>query len=64
MSIENGGAKAIVKDNAQSYEDSQQTAALLRILALGHKEIEAGRFTAASDVFAELDRVDRGESPA
>ncbi|WP_310630062.1 hypothetical protein [Paraburkholderia sp.] len=32
----------------------QQTLALLKILALGRKEMEAGEVIAAKDVFAEL----------
>jgi hypothetical protein len=31
---------------------------LLRILALGQKEIAEGKFSSATDVFAELDRID------
>ncbi|MFX1695528.1 type II toxin-antitoxin system Phd/YefM family antitoxin [Paraburkholderia sp. A1RO-5L] len=49
----NGEAKVVVQD-AQSYEDMQQTLALLKILALGRKEIEAGHVIPASTVFAEL----------
>ncbi|CAG9249159.1 type II toxin-antitoxin system Phd/YefM family antitoxin [Paraburkholderia unamae] len=57
---QNGEAKVVVQD-AQSYEDMQQTLALLKILTLGRKEIEAGRFTPASEVFAELDQMDKDD---
>lgn len=57
---QNGEAKVVVQD-AQSYEDMQQTLALLKILTLGRKEIEAGRFTPASEVFAELNQMDKDD---
>jgi prevent-host-death family protein len=57
---QNGEAKVVVQD-AQSYEDMQQTVALLKILAMGQKDIEAGNFTPAEEVFAELERMDREE---
>ncbi|MFP3693247.1 type II toxin-antitoxin system Phd/YefM family antitoxin, partial [Burkholderia sp. SIMBA_048] len=41
---QNGEAKVVVQD-AQSYEDMQQTVALLKILAMGQKDIETGNFT-------------------
>lgn len=55
---QNGEAKVVVQD-AQSYEDLQQTVALLKILAMGQKDIEAGHYTPADDVFAELERMDK-----
>ena len=51
---ENGEAKLVVLD-VKSYEEQQQTLALLRILAIGNREIENGQFRSAEDVFAELD---------
>jgi prevent-host-death family protein len=57
---QNGEAKVVVQD-AQSYEDMQQTVALLKILAMGQKDIETGNFTPADEVFAELERMDRDE---
>ncbi|EHP41845.1 prevent-host-death family protein 2 [Cupriavidus basilensis OR16] len=42
-----------------SYEAQRQTTALLKILALGEKEIAQGKVTTAADVFAELDRLDK-----
>ena len=41
-----------------SYERQEATMALLKLLALGRKDIEHGRFRDAEDVFADLDRAD------
>ncbi|WP_413186351.1 type II toxin-antitoxin system Phd/YefM family antitoxin [Paraburkholderia sacchari] len=60
---QNGEAKVVVQD-AQSYEDMQQTLALLKILALGRKEIEAGHVLQASEVFAELEQMDKDDGIA
>jgi prevent-host-death family protein len=51
---QDGEAKLVVMD-VKSYEEQEQTVALLKILALGNKEIEQGKFRLAEDVFAELD---------
>lgn len=50
---QNGEAKAVLQD-VKSYEETQETLALLQILALGQKEIEAGQFRSADEVIAEL----------
>lgn len=47
---QNGEATAVMQDVA-SYEATQETLALLKILALGNRHIEAGRVTAAADAF-------------
>jgi len=39
---QNGEAKAVLQDVA-SYEETQETLALLKILALGSQDVEAGR---------------------
>lgn len=52
---QNGEAKLVVLD-VKSYEAYQETLSLLKILALGQKQIEAGAFRAADDVFADLDK--------
>ena len=39
---QNGEAKAVMQDVA-SYDKTQETLALLKILALGNREIEAGK---------------------
>ena len=53
-----GEAKLIVMD-VRSYEEQAQTVAMLKILALGHREIEQGRFRSAEDVFTALDQDER-----
>lgn len=55
---QNGEAKIVVMD-IQSWEEREETLALLKILAMGNKEIEAGAFRPAADVFADLDKADR-----
>ncbi|MFA5825106.1 MAG: hypothetical protein WC825_03925 [Gallionellaceae bacterium] len=52
---QDGEAKLVVMD-IKSYEEQEQTLALLRMLALGNKEVEQGKFRDAEDVFAELDK--------
>jgi prevent-host-death family protein len=50
---QNGEAKAVVQDIA-SYEQTQETLALLKILALGNRQIEQGMVQPAADVVARL----------
>ena len=50
---QNGEAKAVLQDVA-SFEQTQETLALLKILAIGNQDIEAGRTTPAHDVIARL----------
>ncbi len=50
---QNGEAKAVLQDVA-SYEQTQETLALLKILALGAQDIEASRTTPARAVVARL----------
>ncbi|WP_432262443.1 type II toxin-antitoxin system Phd/YefM family antitoxin [Cupriavidus sp. TMH.W2] len=57
---QNGEAKLVVQD-VRSYESDRQTLALLKILALGQKQIEQGKLADIDDVFAELDELDRQE---
>ena len=52
---QNGEAKLVIMD-VKSYEEQEETLALLKILALGNREIEQGKFRDAEDVFAELDK--------
>lgn len=60
---QNGEARLVVMD-VRSYEEQQQTLALLKILALGNREIEMGQFRPAEDVFAEFDLMDQaGRKP-
>lgn len=50
---QNGEAKAIVQD-IRKYEETQESLALLRILAQSRKNIEQGKFRPASDVLGVL----------
>jgi len=50
---QNGEAKAVLQDLA-SYEETQETLALLKILALGQQDIDAGRVKPVTDVVARL----------
>ncbi len=50
---QNGEARAVLQDVA-SYEETQETLALLKILALGQQDVEAGRVKPAADVVARL----------
>ncbi len=50
---QNGEAKAIIQD-IESYEQNQETMALLKILALGNQQIEKGKVKAATDVFSSI----------
>jgi len=51
---QNGEAKLVVMD-VRSYEQQEETLALLKLLAMGSRDIEQSRFRNAEDVFAELD---------
>ena len=50
---QNGEAKAVVQD-IDSYEQMQESMALLKMLALGNRQIEAGRVQPAAEVVARL----------
>jgi prevent-host-death family protein len=50
---QNGEAKAVVQDIA-SYEKTQETMALLKILSLGARQIEEGKVQSAADVIDRL----------
>lgn len=52
---QNGEAKAIVM-SLNEYERTQETLALLKILALGRKEVEEGEYELASDYFNRAKR--------
>jgi prevent-host-death family protein len=51
---QNGEAKLVVMD-VKSFEEREETFALLKILALGNREIEQGKFRDIEEVFAEMD---------
>ncbi len=50
---QNGEAKVIIQD-IKSYEQTQETMALLKILALGNRQIEEDRIVSASDAINRL----------
>ena len=50
---QNGEAKVVMQD-IDSYEQMQETVALLKILALGSRQVEAGQVQPAADVVARL----------
>lgn len=52
---QNGEAKVVIQD-IESYEQGQETMALLKILALGGRQIEQGRVTPADNVIKRLRR--------
>lgn len=54
---QNGEARLVVMD-IKSWEENEETLALLKMLAMGNKQIEAGAFRPAADVFSDLDKLD------
>ena len=50
---QNGEAKVVVQD-IDSYEQTQETGSLLKILALGSRQIEASQVQPAADVIRRL----------
>lgn len=54
---QNGEAKLVVMD-VKSFEEQEDTMALLKLLAMGNQEIEEGKFREVEDVFSDLDKAD------
>ena len=50
---QNGEAKVVIQD-IESYEQTQETMALLKILALGTRQIENGTVQPVEDVIQQL----------
>lgn len=50
---QNGEARAVIQDVA-SYEQTQNTLALLKILALGNRQIESEALTPVEEAVAQL----------
>jgi prevent-host-death family protein len=50
---QNGEAKAVIQDVA-SYEQTQETLALLKILALGNQQVAQGRVKPLADVIETI----------
>ena len=49
----NGEARAVLQD-IHSFEQTQETMAVLKVLALGNRQIEAGHVEPTADVIARL----------
>jgi len=54
---QNGEAKLVIMD-VKSYEAQEETFALLKLLALGKREMEQKKFRDVEDVFTEIDGLD------
>ena len=52
---QNGEAKVVIQD-IRSFEQTQETMALLKILALGNRQIEEGKVVSAAAVINRLRR--------
>lgn len=50
---QNGEAKVVIQD-IESYEQTQETMALLKILALGNRQIDEGKVEPVADVIKRL----------
>ena len=50
---QNGEAKAVLQDIAE-YERTQESLALLKILALSRKDVEAGKIQPAGEAFISI----------
>jgi prevent-host-death family protein len=50
---QNGEAKAVLQD-VVSFEETQETLALLKILAMGNEQVAQGKLKPAADVIARL----------
>lgn len=50
---QNGEAKAVLQDLA-TFEETQETLAMLKIIALGNLEVAAGKVKPAAEVVARL----------
>ena len=50
---QNGEAKVVIQD-IDSYEETQETVALLKILALGGRQVETDRVQPVAEVVARL----------
>jgi prevent-host-death family protein len=50
---QNGEAKLVVQD-VESFEQAQETMALLKILALGNLQVEEGRIRPAAEVIESI----------
>jgi prevent-host-death family protein len=58
MVITQNGEATLVVIDVKSYEERENTLALLKILAMGSRELEQGIYRDAEDVFASIDKLD------
>jgi prevent-host-death family protein len=58
---QNGEAKAVLQD-IQGYEQTQETLALLKILALGRAQIDDGQVQPAEDVIRRIREKKKGST--
>ena len=58
MVITQNGEATLVVIDVKSFEERENTLALLKLLALGNREIEQGKFQNAESVFASIDAAD------
>ena len=58
MVITQNGEATLVVIDVKSFEERENTLALLKILAMGNQEIEQGKFRDVEAVFADLDKAD------
>ncbi|NMM14174.1 MAG: type II toxin-antitoxin system Phd/YefM family antitoxin [Rhodoferax sp.] len=58
MVITQNGEATLVVIDVKSFEERENTLALLKILALGSRELELGKYQDAEDVFANIDKSD------
>ncbi len=53
---QNGEARAVIQD-VRTYEETQETLALLKILALGEAQVQGGQTV---DAFDAIEKIQRG----
>ncbi|NMM19467.1 MAG: type II toxin-antitoxin system Phd/YefM family antitoxin [Rhodoferax sp.] len=58
MVITQNGEATLVVIDVKSFEERENTLALLKILALGSRELALGQHQDAEDVFASIDKLD------
>lgn len=58
MVITQNGEATLVVIDVKSYEERENTLALLKILALGSCELALGKYQDAEDVFSSIDKLD------
>ncbi len=57
---QNGEAKAVLL-GVEQYEEMRESLAMLRLLAMSSRDVQAGRVEPVEQVFEELRRAARGE---